>query len=65
MIPGSRHWVLIWGLYGTNQNQFRKNKLLGSLSHVGLYDEIFRFFQSSRPKTPKPDMGQTQLKLKR
>ena len=35
MIPGSRHWVLIWGLYGTSQN------LLVSLSHVGLYDGIF------------------------
>ena len=30
MIPGSRHWVFIWGLYGTSQNQFRKNQLLVS-----------------------------------
>ena len=64
MTPGSRHWVLIWGLYETSRNQFRKNKLLVSLSHVGLYDGVFRFFQGSRPKSPKPDMVQTQLKLK-
>ena len=57
MIPGSRHWVFIWGLYGTSQNQFRKNQLLVSLSHLGLYDLISMFFGGSRPKNPKPDIG--------
>ena len=42
----------IWGLYGTSQNQFRKNQLLVSLSHLGLYDLIFMFFRVLDPKPP-------------